>query len=148
MKCMQQYSPEDVSLEQTGSLDDSKYIKGLPNDHFLLRGENVYVFSLGLAGLQMQQFLSLILTPKGVYYGAKEMDFTTGNIDANFPFVFDTNCEFDSFVANGDNIKEVIISSHEIAEKTRKNALYYERKLSFFTRTYNVLKHLVSRNRK
>lgn len=65
MKCMEQYSPEDVSFEQSGLLEGQKYIKGLSKDHFSNRGENVYAFSMGLVGMQMQQFLSMVLTPKG-----------------------------------------------------------------------------------
>lgn len=125
MKCMEQYSPEDVSLEQSGLLEDQNYIKGLSKDHFSNRGENVYAFSLGLAGMQMQQFLSLILTPKKVYYGAKEMDFTTGNIDSDFQFECESNCEFSSMVAIGDNIKESLIAKHQIAEDSRAIALKY-----------------------
>ncbi|HEY3388267.1 MAG TPA: ThiF family adenylyltransferase [Prolixibacteraceae bacterium] len=147
MKCMEQYTPENVSLEQSGLLEDQNYIKGLPDDHFSKRGENVYAFSLGLAGLQMQQFLSLVLTPKGVYYGPKEMDFTTGNIDADFKFDCDTKCEFHSLIAIGDNIKEIVIHTHEIAEKTRKNALYYQQKLSFTMGIKKFFKGLISRSK-
>jgi len=139
MKCMEQYSPENVSLEQSGLLEDQKYIKGLSEDHFSQRGENVYAFSLGLAGIQMQQFLSLVLTPKGVYYGPKEMDFTTGNIDSDFPFICESNCEFHSIVAIGDNIKESLIAKHKIAEDSRAAALYYTTKTSLLKKWFNVL---------
>lgn len=125
MKCMGQYSPEDVSLEQSGLLEDQNYIKGLSKDHFSNRGENVYAFSMGLAGLQMQQFLSLVLTPKGVYYGAKEMDFTTGNIDSDFEFNCQSSCEFNSMIAIGDDIKGSLIANHQVAQESRANALYY-----------------------
>lgn len=145
MKCMEQYTPEDVSLEQSGLLEDQNYIKGLPDDHFSKRGENVYAFSLGLAGLQMQQFLSLVLTPKGVYYGAKEMDFTTGNIDADFKFECNTNCEFHSLVARGDNIKNSLIQRHEIAEETRKNALGDTQKFYFTQWIISIFKGIFSK---
>ena len=98
IKCMEQYTPENVSLEQSGLLEDQNYIKGLPDDHFSKRGENVYAFSLGLSGMQMQQFLSLVLAPKGVYYGPKEMDFTTGNIDFDFKFECEEECEFPKLI--------------------------------------------------
>jgi hypothetical protein len=122
MKCMGQYKPEDVSLEQTGLLEDPLYIKGLPEDHFINHGENVYAFSMSLAGLQMQQFLSYILTPKGVFYGPKEMDFVTGNIDFDFKFECDANCEFNSLIGQGDNIREILIQKHLVAEKMRRLA--------------------------
>lgn len=139
MKCIGQYSPEDVSLEQSGLLEDQNYIKGLSKDHFSNRGENVYAFSLGLAGMQMQQFLSLILTPKNVYYGVKEMDFTTGNIDSDFPFVCEPNCEFNSMVAIGDDIKPSLLARHEIAEKSRRAALTIYEKPTVFTKMFKIL---------
>jgi molybdopterin/thiamine biosynthesis adenylyltransferase len=122
MKCMEQYKPEDVSLEQTGLLEDPAYIKGLPESHFTNRGENVYAFSLSLAGMQMQQFLSFVLIPKGVYYGPKEMDFVTGNIDSDFKFECEDNCEFNSLIGVGDNLKEHLVQAHPIAELSRKTA--------------------------
>lgn len=125
MKCMEQYKPEDVSLEQTGLLEDQLYIKGLPENHFVKHGENVYAFSMGLAGLQMQQFLSYVLFPKGVPYGPKEMDFVTGNIDYEFQFECEENCEFNNFIGCGDLIKDKLIARHPIAELSRKNVLKY-----------------------
>lgn len=122
MKCMEQYKPEDVSLDQSGLLEDSKYIQGLPDNHFSKRGENVYIFSLALAGLLMQQFLSLILRPKRVYYGPKEMDFVTGNIDMQFEFTCDKTCEFASLPGQGDSIKNTLIQPHQLAELSRLKA--------------------------
>lgn len=143
MKCMGQYTPENVSLEQSGLLEDQNYVKGLSENHFSKRGENVYAFSMGLAGLQMQQFLSLILAPKGVYYGAKEMDFTTGNVDFQFPFSCDDSCESNNLVAAGDSIKGILIGKHEIAEESRKTALYYNQDIptskSWFTELLSKL---------
>jgi len=132
IKCMGQYAPEDVSLEQSGLFEDQNYIKGLPSNHFSLRGENVYAFSLGLAGIQMQQFLSLVLTPKGVYYGPKEMDFITGNIDSDFPFFCDSECEFKSLIGIGDEIKKSIIGKHPVAENSRNSAVKYPEKIPIF----------------
>jgi len=120
---MGQYKPEDVALEQSGLLEDQSYIKGLPEDHFSKRGENVYAFSLALAGLQMQQFLSYVLSPKGVFYGAKEMDFVTGNIDFDFKFTCDDDCELTNMIGTGDSVKEFLIQEHQIAAEMRQKAL-------------------------
>lgn len=134
MKCMGQYKPEDVSLEQSGLLEDQSYIKGLPEDHFSKRGENVYAFSLALAGLQMQQFLSYVLSPKGVIYGAKEMDFVTGNIDFDFQFTCDNDCELTNMIGIGDDVKAFLIQRHNIAEEMRQKSLSIQKiepKISF-----------------
>jgi len=122
MKCMEQYKPEDVALEQSGLLEDSKYIQGLPSNHFSNRGENVYAFSLALAGLMLQQFLSLVLRPRRVYYGPKEMDFVTGNIDSGFKFDCESNCEFTTMIGMGDTLKKSLIQRHPIAEHSRLKA--------------------------
>lgn len=146
MKCMEQYTPENVSLEQSGLLEDQNYIKELPDDHFSKRGENVYVFSLGLSGMQMQQFLSLVLAPKGVYYGPKEMDFTTGNIDFNFKFDCEKGCEFPKLIDMGDDIKKTLIQRHKIAELSREKALHFE-KGDYFreNRITKLLKVIISK---
>lgn len=125
MKCMEQYKPEDVSLEQTGFLEDPTYIKGLEKNHFINRGENVYAFSLGLAGIQVQQFLSYILQPKKVLYGPKEMDFVTGNIDSLFDFSCEKNCEFPGLIGMGDGAKKILIQKHPVAEFSRENSKKY-----------------------
>lgn len=109
LECCGQYTPEDVSLEISGLLEDPQYIKGLPETHFAKRGENVYIFSHSTASMMMLQFLSLLLRPKGVFYGIKEMDFVTGNIDADFEFSCDSNCLTKSIEAKGDKVNQVII---------------------------------------
>ena len=71
LNCLGQYASEDVALEQIGMLEDPVYISNRPKDHFINRGENVFAFSLGVASMEMQQFLSLVLQPRGIYYGPK-----------------------------------------------------------------------------
>lgn len=119
MCCSKQYTPEDVAQEMAGDFDDPSYIQGLPAEHFINRGENVFAFSLGLAGLEIQQFLSLIIQPKGVYYGMKEMDFVTGNIDFDFKYHCDNHCYTNDILATGDLANKELISKHEVAEKVR-----------------------------
>ncbi|MBI2417415.1 MAG: ThiF family adenylyltransferase [Ignavibacteriales bacterium] len=122
MKCMGQYRPEDVSLEQTGMLEDPKYISGLAEDHFALKGENVYAFSLGLASIQVQQFLGIVLAPKGRLLGPKEMDFISGTIDSDFPYECENTCEMPEIVGIADDIKNILITEHKIAKQRRENA--------------------------
>lgn len=129
MKCMGQYKPEDVSLEQTGLLEDQKYIKGLEEGHFIKHGENVYAFSIGLVSLQIQQFLSYILQPKKFLYGPKEMDFVTGTVDSLFDFSCKENCELADFIGIGDGIKSFLIQTHPIAEISRAKAKSYSKRL-------------------
>jgi hypothetical protein len=122
MQCLGQYTPSDVSLEQSGELDNPKYIKGLPKEHFINRGENVFGFSLSLAGMEIQQFLSMVLQPKGIYYGPKEMDFNFGNIDFDFENSCAKDCHIAAQIGKGDSFNEVLLFNHPIAEKSRNKS--------------------------
>lgn len=123
LSCLGQYSPEDVSLEMSGLLENLHYIQGLPEEHFAKRGENVFAFSLGLAGMEIQQFLSLNLQPRGIYYGPKEFDFNTGNIDSDFDFNCKVGCEYQELIGQGDKVNASLTSQHPIAEEKRKLAI-------------------------
>jgi hypothetical protein len=122
MKCLGQYTSADVSLEMSGLLEDQHYIKGLPKDHFINGGENVFAFSMGVASMEMHQFLSMVLMPKGQYYGPKEYDFNSGNIDADFPFGCKRNCNNSIISGLGDKINKGLISVHPIAAVSRDSA--------------------------
>lgn len=124
MKCLGQYLPEDVALEISGELDDPSYIKGLPKEHFINRGENVFGFSLSLAGMEIQQFLSLILNPRGIYYGPKEMGFNTGNIDFDFENDCNPDCDVKALLSSGDETNITLPLEHKKAEESR--ALHQE----------------------
>lgn len=126
LKCLGQYNLTDVATDMDGSLDDPTYIQELPKDHFVKRGENVFAFSLNLAGMLLNQFLSLILQPKGVYLGPKEMDFITGNIDFDFPDECEDNCNLSSIEAVGDYQSYALIQEHKAAIKSRKKGLVFE----------------------
>jgi len=120
MSCFGQYKREDVALEQSGLLADVKYIKNLPPEHFINRGENVFSFSIGLASMEMHQFLSFVLRPKGVFYGPKEYDFITGNIDYHFDFKCKENCDIKAKLSVGDEINQILIMEYPEAVQKRK----------------------------
>ena len=94
-----------------------------------LLGENVYAFSIGLASLQIQQFLSFVLQPKKFTYGPKEMDFVTGTIDSIFDFTCNENCELKDFIGSGDGIKSYLIQTHPIAITSRAKAKSYSKRV-------------------
>lgn len=136
MQCLGQYKPEDAALELSGELDNPSYIKGLPKTHFINRGENVFGFSLSLASMEIQQFLSLVLNPRGFHYGPKEMDFNTGNIDFDFENECSGNCVIsERILGMGDGINQSLIAKHIRAENSRRkhselNSKSVEKKLT------------------
>jgi hypothetical protein len=121
MQCLGQYVPEDVALEQSGLLEDPTYLSNLPRNHFAKRGENVFGFSLGLAGMEIQQLLSLLLQPRNQYYGPKEFDFNTGNIDFDFDFHCRNGCAISSLYGDADKVNKALIGDHPLAVRARMN---------------------------
>lgn len=104
LECLGQFDPADVSLERTGLLDQPSYVEGLPADHFARRNENVFAFSMNAAGLQMLQFLSMVVTPGGVADpGALIYHFSNARMDQDersagcMP-----NCRYPSLLGTGD----------------------------------------------
>lgn len=134
LNCLGQYKSEDVALEQSGSLEDPTYIKNLPKDHFIHRGENVFAFSLSVAGMEMEQFLSLILQPRGQFYGPKEFDFNTGNIDFDYPYDCNSFCRFPLKVGEGEKANKNLIQHHDIAEEKRREAKQNSGLMSIFSK--------------
>ena len=122
MRCIGQYDVEDIGVEQAGLLDDPSYISNLPKDHFIHRGENVFIFSVSVGSMELQQFLSLLLQPRRQYYGPKEFDFNSGMIDEDFPFACKSDCDIATLLSGGDGVNAVFISQHVIAEDRRKAA--------------------------
>ena len=86
--------------------------------------------------MEIQQFLSLILKPRGIYYGPKEMDFNTGNID----FDFDNECRQDcaislSLLGSADETNKSLIINHLAAENSRirhENSLLSKKNKGFY----------------
>jgi len=59
LACLGAYNIDDVSVEESGMLDEPSYLNGLPSDHRFKRNENVFPFSANLASLEVLQFVAL-----------------------------------------------------------------------------------------
>ncbi|MGC3990193.1 MAG: ThiF family adenylyltransferase [Chthoniobacteraceae bacterium] len=102
LECLGQYDPSDVSLERSGFLDDPAYIEGLPKDHRLRNGENVFPFCTSVASLEVNQFLRMVIPHPGrANIGAQIQHFTTGEIDLDAT-PCGPSCPFCGMIAKGD----------------------------------------------
>jgi hypothetical protein len=120
LECLGQYDPGLVQMEREGSLDDSRYIETLPEDHSAKTNENVFAFSLSTASLQVLQMLSMVISPSGVsYIGEQNYHFVTGTLDTDRGKCKDL-CFYPSFIARGDHVGLTVTGKHAKAEAQRK----------------------------
>jgi molybdopterin-synthase adenylyltransferase len=104
LECAGQYLPADVALERAGDLDDPSYIEGLPPDHRLRAGENVYAFSSALASLEVLQFLSMVLSPVGFAdVGEWNFHFVSGRMDVTAGAQCAEHCAHLPIIGAGDS---------------------------------------------
>ncbi|MGH8493098.1 MAG: HesA/MoeB/ThiF family protein [Moraxellaceae bacterium] len=101
--CLGQYNGSHAQMEREGLLDNQRYIEGLPKDHVLRAGENVFAFSMACASLQMMQMLSLVIAPLGLSNpGSQLYHFVGGTMEAPEHGTCHKECLFPSLVALGD----------------------------------------------
>jgi hypothetical protein len=102
--CLGQYDAGHVQLEREGMLDDPKYIEGLPKDHPLKSRENVFVFSMSCASLQMLQMLAMVVNPLDQPNpGSQLYHFVGGFMEEPKFGACHAECLFPSFTAQGDS---------------------------------------------
>lgn len=103
LECLGQFDPAHVGMERQGMLDDPSYIKGLPDEHFIHRNENVFAFAMNAAGLMVLQFLSLVVQPSGISdTGAHMYHFVTGTLDKDKLDSCKPYCLFKDHIGSGD----------------------------------------------
>lgn len=104
LACNGQYDPSHVEVERSGLLDDQSYIEGIAKDHALRRNENVFSFAMNAAGLQLLQFLSMVVKPAGIATpGPLNYHFATANLDKDEGTICKARCWFPKLVALGDH---------------------------------------------
>jgi molybdopterin/thiamine biosynthesis adenylyltransferase len=121
LECLEQFDPGLVSVEKEGLLDDPEYIKGLPKEHAGRRNENVFGFSMHLAGMELQQFLSMVIAPQGIAnVGQQTYHFVTGRLDTPEYKQCNDNCYHNTQVAAGDHSTITVTGKHPAAERIRR----------------------------
>ncbi|MDZ4136928.1 MAG: hypothetical protein U1D06_15260, partial [Paracoccaceae bacterium] len=77
---------------------------GLPKDHPFRRNENVFSFGMNAAGLQMLQFLSMVVRPSGMAVpGPLNYHFATASLDRGEGLQCKEGCFSPDLAALGDH---------------------------------------------
>ena len=108
LRCIGQYDTSRVAMERQGLLDTPSYIETLPESQ-RPRNQNVFPFSLGLAGMEVNLMLHYCLLADRPPDGwpslqAQDYRFVLGDIVATTGVCRD-QCEFRQRVALGDRIE-------------------------------------------
>jgi hypothetical protein len=122
LECLQQYNPGSVSTERDGYLDDPHYIAGLDANDPFRRNENVFAFSLGVASLELLQFLTMIVARAGIAnHGAQMYHSTTATLDHENEPSCNPGCFFPAIIAKGDKSGVHVTDRHPAAEQARSD---------------------------
>ena len=123
LECIGQYDSALVEAEKSGLIDKPEYIEGVEKDNLIGGSENVFAFSLSLASLEIQQFLSLIIAPHGIKLNPKIYHFTNGSLEDDKKVQCHENCLYKDYTALGDHNGLEFTGTHEVAEQARKSRL-------------------------
>ncbi len=121
LECLGQYNSSLVSAEREGYFDDPVYVAGLPDDHSIKRKQNVFVFSLATASLELLQMLMMIIAPVSVANPGQQMyHFVPGFLESSFQQC-NHSCPYASLTAKGDSTGLTMTGRHLRAEELRRS---------------------------
>lgn len=116
LACLEQYDPGLVDTERQGLLDDPRYIEQLPADHVLRANQNVFVFGLAAASLELMQLVLLAVGPGGVRDVGPQVFRFPSWTSAMLPHVCRDYCPFPDLVARGELAGHPGTGRHQAAE--------------------------------
>lgn len=119
LACAEQYEPGLVEVERQGLLDDPSYIERLPRDHPLRANQNVFVFALAAASLELLQLVLVAVGPGGVRnVGGYAFRFPSSTL-ARLTETCRNDCLHPPLVARGDAAGHPGTGRHVAAEQMR-----------------------------
>lgn len=124
LECLGAYTATDVSLEESGLLDDPTYMKGLPENHRLKRNENVFPFSANLASLEVLQLIALVTGVAGINdFGIQRYRYWPGVLDSDIERKCNASCDCKKLEGKGDSEFSLYGRdiSAELARERQKN---------------------------
>lgn len=146
LECLEQYDPGHVALERMGQLDNPAYIEGLPPDHELRQNQNVFGFSVSVAGLELEHFLRMVVPHPGhPHIGAQTAHFVRGVID-NDPRSCGPHCPYCALVAKGDRTGlGEITGHHHAADRVRAKRRAFAHRVTPLRSVQSMLRRLFHR---
>lgn len=109
LQCLEVYSTSDVSMEISGMLDDSSYLKGLPKEYYKRKNnENIFPFSSNLASLEIFQLISIATGAGDIDdFGVQRFRYNPGIISQYYDKKCSPNCDFVKSISTGDKFIKV-----------------------------------------
>jgi molybdopterin/thiamine biosynthesis adenylyltransferase len=121
LKCLGQYDPALVATEREGLLEDPKYIEQLPADHVFRSNQNVFVFSVAAASLELLQLVLMSVRPNGVAsVGAQSYTFPASSVEFDTRDC-DAGCLYPPLEARGERGGHPGTGQHQAAINARKS---------------------------
>jgi molybdopterin-synthase adenylyltransferase len=121
LECLEQYNPAFVTLERQGDLDDPTYIESLPEEHPLRSNENVFVFGMAAASLELMQLIQMVVVPGGVSdIGGQHYNIKTGLITLETRDCNDGCLYANRLLANGEDAFFSPLGEHPAALEERE----------------------------
>jgi hypothetical protein len=78
LECLGQYDPGQVATERDGYANDPRYIEEIQKVNADPGNQNVFGFSMFTGGLEVMQFLSLLVSRQGTRFGGTDVSFHPG----------------------------------------------------------------------
>lgn len=121
LECLGQFDPGHVATERDGYANDPNYIEEVQKANVDPGNQNVFGFSMFTGGMEILQFLSLLVTPSGkAIPGAQLYHFIPGHMDSDHSGC-NENCIYTKLIALGDRSSITITASDQAAERARQN---------------------------
>jgi len=120
LECLGCYTPDDVSTEESGKLDDPEYLRGLAITDRRKHNENVFPFTANLASLELLQLIALATGIGGVTdFGVQRYRYIPGFVEQLTRRDCSPGCIQAELVARGD--RDFCLAGRDLAAERERS---------------------------
>jgi molybdopterin/thiamine biosynthesis adenylyltransferase len=120
LECLGCYTPDDVSTEESGKLDDPEYLRGLAITDHRKHNENVFPFAANLASLELLQLIALATGIGGVTdFGVQRYRYIPGFVEQLTQRDCSPGCMQAELVARGD--RDFCLAGRDLAAERERS---------------------------